>query len=131
MTLGSLLKTDQPFGAALTELKDERSLSFRELYRATKEADPAQAGLSAGHLSRLCAGSDPPSPAAIALIAKALGISPRYFAEYRLAQARALFDERGPGGLDLALGNLQSVADRLPNAPEVASERRRTRTQAA
>lgn len=131
MTPSSTLKTNRPFGLALTELKDERSLSFRALYRATKDADAEQTGLSAGHLSRLCAGSDLPSPAAIALIAKALGISPRYFAEYRLAEARALFDERGPGGLATALGNLQLVADRLPSAPAVESERRRTRTQAA
>jgi transcriptional regulator with XRE-family HTH domain len=131
MTKRPPLETDRPFAKALSELKHERGLSFRGLHHATREADPSRVGLSAGHLSRLRSGTDRPSPAAIAVIAAALEIAPRYFAEYRLAQARALFDERAPGGLRAALGNLQSIADRLPGAPEVNGERRRARSRAA
>lgn len=125
------VETALPFEQALSTLKDERRLSFRGLYRLTKEADPLHVGLSAGHLSRLCTGADRPSPAAIALIAEALELAPRYFAEYRLAQARALLDERGPGGLKAALGNLRLVAEHLPAAPEMKGEHRRTRRRAA
>lgn len=131
MTKRQPVETALPFEEALSTLKDERKLSFRGLYRLTKEADSSRVGLSAGHLSRLCAGADRPSPAAIALIAEALGLAPRYFAEYRLAEARALFDERGPGGLTGALENLRRVAHKLPSAPQVRDERRRSRRQAA
>ena len=126
-----LAETDRPFAQALAELKEERGLSFRGLHQATRDADPLRVGLSAGHLNRLCSGTDRPSPAAIAMIAAALEIAPRYFAEYRLAEARALFDERGSGGLASALGHLRLVADRLPTASRVEGERRRTRSGAA
>jgi transcriptional regulator with XRE-family HTH domain len=124
-------ETDLPFNVVLTRLKQERKLSFRELHLATKQVDPAEDGLSFGHLSRLSAGLDRPSPAAIALIARALELPARYFAEYRLAEARALFDERGPDGLDGALQNLRRAQHVLGAAPQVQGERRRSRRQAA
>src|ERR1700686_161239 len=92
-------QTDASFAEALSGLKAQRGLSFRALHEATQAADPSGRGLSGAHISRLCSGKDPPSSPTIALIGKALGLPPRYFAEYRLAEARALFDERGPGGL--------------------------------
>jgi hypothetical protein len=72
------------FAHALSELKAEHGLSFSELTCATEARDPTGRGLSAGHLSRLCNAIDLPSPATMALLAE----SPRYFAEYRLAEAR-------------------------------------------
>lgn len=100
-------QTDAPFHEAFSKLKEERRLSYRDLRDATEGVNPSGRGLSASHLSRLCHGLDPPSALTIALIAKALDLSPRYFAEYRLAQARALLDERAPGGLRFALRQLR------------------------
>jgi hypothetical protein len=65
----------------------------------------------------------------MALIADALGVSPRYFAEYRLAEARAAFDERGPNGLEGALKRLRRVEGHLPRAPQVRTQQRRPRRQ--
>lgn len=117
------------FAEALSRIKDERGLSFRALHEATKDADPVGRGLSGAHISRLCNGHEPPSSATIALIAKALRLRPRYFAEYRLAEARALFDERGPGGLKPALAQLRRLeaslgTPRPPRAPGSRSRRR-------
>lgn len=122
-------QTDAPFAEALSGLKAQRGLSFRALHEATQAADPAGRGLSGAHISRLGSGNDPPSSATIALIAKALDLSPRYFAEYRLAEARALLDERGPGGLKPALAQLRRLeaslgTPRPPRAPGARSRRR-------
>jgi transcriptional regulator with XRE-family HTH domain len=122
-------QTDAPFAEALSDLKTQRGLSFRALHEATQAADPSGRGLSGAHISRLCSGSDPPSSATIALIAKALRLSPRYFAEYRLAEARALFDERGPAGLKPALAQLRRLEASLgmPRPPRAPDSRRRRR----
>ena len=122
-------QTDVPFAEALSRIKDQRGLSFRALHEATKDADPSGRGLSGAHISRLCSGHDPPSSATIALIAKALRLRPRYFAEYRLAEARALFDERGPGGLRPALAQLRRLEASLgtPRPARAPSSRSRRR----
>jgi transcriptional regulator with XRE-family HTH domain len=122
-------QTEEPFADALSRLKEQRGLSFRELHETTQAADPSGRGLSGAHISRLCSGHDPPSSTTIALIAKALRLQPRYFAEYRLAEARALFDERGPGGLKPALAQLRRLeaslgTPRPPRAPGSRSRRR-------
>lgn len=61
-------QTDAPFAEALSELKRERGLSFRELHEATQAADPTGRGISGAHISRLCNGLDPPSSGTVALI---------------------------------------------------------------
>jgi transcriptional regulator with XRE-family HTH domain len=121
-------QTDAPFAEALSDLKAQRGLSFRGLHEATQTADPSGRGLSGAHISRLCNGNEPPSSATVALIAKALRLPPRYFAEYRLAEARALFDERGPGGLKPALVQLRRLEaslgrPRTPGAPGARGRR--------
>jgi transcriptional regulator with XRE-family HTH domain len=122
-------QTDAPFAEALSELKERRGLSFRALHEATRNADPSGRGLSGAHISRLCNSHEPPSSATIALIAKALRLRPRYFAEYRLAEARALFDERGPGGLGPALAQLRRLEASLgtPRPARVPGPRGRRR----
>lgn len=120
-----------PFAQALSSVKAERSLSLSALARATQACDPQGRGLSAGHLSRLCNAIDLPSPATIAMIADALDLPARYFAEYRLAEARAVFDERGAGGLESALEHLRRVERFLPHVPQVRSQQRRTRRRSA
>jgi transcriptional regulator with XRE-family HTH domain len=122
----ALPTTDLPFHEAFADLKAARGVSLRALHRATKEFDPAGSGISTGHLGRLAQGADLPSPAAIALIARALQVQPGYFAEFRLAEARALLDERRPGGLDAALEHWRRLEPYLAPVPEVTRQRRRT-----
>lgn len=117
--------TDRPFHEAFAELKAARGVSLRTLHLATKELDPSGTGLSSGHLGRLSQGVDVPSPQAISMIARALDVEPGYFAEYRLAEARALFDERRPGGLTAALKHWRRLQPHLESVPDVAGQRRR------
>lgn len=124
-------QTDAPFAEALSELKRERGLSFRELHEATQAADPTGRGISGAHISRLCNGLDPPSSGTVALIAQALRLPPGYFAEYRLAEARALFDERGPGGLRSALRQLDRLEKHLGTPRPTGGPSRRVRRQSS
>jgi transcriptional regulator with XRE-family HTH domain len=124
-------QTDAPFHEAFSRIKQKRGLSYRDLQVATKTADPTGRGLSGAHLSRMSTGVDPPSAATIALIAKALGLSPRYFAEYRLAEARALLDERAPGGLRAALRQLRRFEASSGNPRPAQAPVRRVRRGAS
>lgn len=125
-------QTDAPFHEAFSKIKQERGLSYRDLRTLTSSADTGGGGLSASHLSRLSNGIDPPSAATIALIAKALDLSPRYFAEYRLAEARALLDERAPGGLRSALRQLRHFEATSTGTPRPSgSPTRRVRRRAS
>lgn len=130
VVMSSMPVTDRPFHEAFAELKAARGVSLRVLHRATKELDPAGSGISPGHLGRLAQGADLPSPAAISLIARALDIEPGYFAEYRLAEARALLDERRPGGLEAALEHWRRLEPHLARVPDVARQQRHTQRSA-
>jgi len=110
--MATLAQTDEPFGEALTRLKDDSGWSFREIARRAQLADPAGKGFSASHVSHL-AGGERPSPMAIVLLAKVFGVAPEYFREYRLAQVRALFDEAGPGGAEKALALYEELDGRI------------------
>lgn len=81
----------------------EQDLSYRGLARLACDRDGR--GLTHAHLNMLANGHDKPSTRVMRLIAEVCGVSPRYFAEYRLAEAiRDLtVDEVG---LDQALANL-------------------------
>jgi len=128
MPMSAKRQTDAPFSEAFSKLKRERGLSYRDLQVATQAADPAGRGFSGSHLSRLCNGIDPPSAATIAVIAEALDLPPRYFPEYRLAETRALFDERAPGGLRSALRQLRRFEAKIgtprPSGPPAHRVRR-------
>jgi hypothetical protein len=49
----------------------------------------------------------------MANLARVLGKDPTYFAEYRLAQMRALFDEGGESGLPGALDAVEAIEEIL------------------
>lgn len=83
----------------------ERELTFRMLSSATKEADDRGRGLTHSYLSSLVNGRDFASEHALELLGAALDVDPADWLEYRLAQARHLFDERQVG-LELASANL-------------------------
>ncbi len=69
--------SDEAFGLTLEQLMDELSVSYRALAVKTK--------LSAGYLNHIVHGNRPvPTNDVIATIAKALGIEPEHFREYRI-----------------------------------------------
>jgi transcriptional regulator with XRE-family HTH domain len=69
--------SDQPFGATVQLLMTETRTTYRALAERT--------GLSAGYLNHLVHGNRPvPSNEVIATLAKALGVEPEHFREYRV-----------------------------------------------
>jgi transcriptional regulator with XRE-family HTH domain len=97
--------SEHVFGDALRTLMDEQRLTFRGLAQATRGLDGK--GVTHAHLNMLANGHDKPSMRAMELIAQACGVSPSYFAEYRLAQAMRELDPTQVG-LEQALRNLNS-----------------------
>lgn len=69
--------SEKPFGEALTALMDEQGVTYRAL--------AARSGLSAGYLNHMVHGNRPvPSNDVIARLARALGVEPEHFREYRI-----------------------------------------------
>ena len=67
----------EPFGATVEALMNETGVTYREL--------GAKTGLSAGYLNHLVHGNRPvPSDDVMRTLAKALGVEPEHFREYRL-----------------------------------------------
>jgi transcriptional regulator with XRE-family HTH domain len=85
-----------------------RDLRFRGLARRTREVDPEGKGLTHSYLAGIARGDEYPSIKALKTIARALDVKPDIFPEYRLAQARRLFDE-DQVGLPQALSNLSII----------------------
>lgn len=89
--LMALADSTQPYPQALERLKAHFDLSFRALADLTRSADPQRKGLGSAYLQQLSSGATHPTePTLIAhleLIARAVGIEPRYFREYREWQA--------------------------------------------
>ena len=69
--------SDQPFGHTVQALMAQTGTTYRALAERT--------GLSAGYLNHLVHGNRPvPSNDVIATLAKALGVEPEHFREYRV-----------------------------------------------
>jgi transcriptional regulator with XRE-family HTH domain len=69
--------SEKSFGATVQELMVERGTTYRALADRT--------GLSAGYLNHLVHGNRPvPSNDVMATLAKALGVEPEHFREYRV-----------------------------------------------
>ncbi len=67
----------EPFGQTIERLMADTGVTYRALAEAT--------GLSAGYLNHLVHGNRPvPSNEVIATLAKALGVEPEHFREYRV-----------------------------------------------
>jgi|SRR5436309_14348450 len=110
--------TDQPFKQAVRGLLAERGLTFRALAARTSQADPHGGGLTHSYLATLGA-QDRPTLRALEIVARALEVPPTFFAEYRLALVRRLFDEDHQG-LRGALENaaaLRELVDAQAPAP--------------
>jgi transcriptional regulator with XRE-family HTH domain len=98
-------RSDKPFGDALRELMAAHGLTYRELAQATRDLDDK--GITHAHINMLANGHDRPSMRAMQLIAQACGVTPGYFAEYRLAEAMRELDP-AEVGLEQALENLNA-----------------------
>lgn len=69
--------SEEPFGITIERLMGETGLTYRGL--------AAKTDLSAGYLNHLVHGNRPvPSKEVVARLAKALGVDPEHFREYRL-----------------------------------------------
>jgi len=69
--------SEEPFGSTAIALMDETGVTYRGL--------AAKSGLSAGYLNHIMHGNRPvPSNDVIERLAKALGVVPEHFLEYRL-----------------------------------------------
>ena len=69
--------SDEPFGPTVARLMAESGVTYRALADRTN--------LSAGYLNHLVHGNRPvPSDKVVAQLAKALGVEPEHFREYRL-----------------------------------------------
>ena len=69
--------SDEQFGATIERLMTETGLTYRGL--------AAKTDLSAGYLNHLVHGNRPvPSDKVVGQLAKALGVEPEHFREYRL-----------------------------------------------
>jgi transcriptional regulator with XRE-family HTH domain len=69
--------SDEPFGATVERLMNERGVTYRGLAEKTK--------LSAGYLNHLVHGNRPvPSDDVIKVLARALAVQPEHFREYRV-----------------------------------------------
>lgn len=91
----------KPFHDALADLLGEQEVSQSELARRVR----GRGWGSKSAVNLLARGELEPTIKAMSAIAKALTVSPEYFAEYRLAVARQRLDPRAVG-LATALRNL-------------------------
>jgi hypothetical protein len=90
-------ETDAPITVALKPLMRERKLTFRSLAELTQHHDSTSRGVTYAHLCALTSGREYPSRRSLELIAASLGIQPRYFAEYRIAELRDQLNGREVG----------------------------------
>ena len=98
-------QSTRPFGEALRSRMEACGLSYRALAEATRAIDGK--GMTHAHINMLANGRDRPSMRAMELLAKACGVQPEYFAEYRLAVAMRELDPTEVG-LEQALQNLNA-----------------------
>jgi Helix-turn-helix domain len=98
--------TDEPLSAALPALMARRRLTTGALAGLLRAEGVA---ISRTRLHQLSTGSGaPPTREQLERLASVLGVSPSYFAEYRLWRVRALLDP-GVVGFDRAMANFRRL----------------------
>lgn len=105
------MKSNKPFRKAVFLLLDMEDISIREMIRrGEKRSDSPR---TMGAVQPVLAGKAEPSIGLIEFVAEALRVDPETFAEYRMWQARRLFDPTDPDtGFDKALKNLTALEQR-------------------
>jgi transcriptional regulator with XRE-family HTH domain len=89
--------TSEPITVALKARMREQHLTFRALAAQTRAHDAEGRGVTYAYLCALTSGREYPSRRSLQLIAAALNLQPRYFAEYRLAELQEQLDGRRVG----------------------------------
>jgi transcriptional regulator with XRE-family HTH domain len=123
--------SNQPFGEALRALMAPRGLTYRGLAEATRDLDGK--GITHAHINMLANGHDKPSMRAMELIARACGVVPEHFAEYRLAAAMRDLDpaevglEQALANLNVRLSSRRRAAARPRSAPQSQAQPRPSR----
>ena len=101
--------SDEPLAVALEVLMDRRGLAVSSLGSLLRAEGIA---ISRTRLHQLCSGSGaPPTADQLERLASVLGVSPGYFAEYRLWRVRALLDP-AVVGFDRAMANFDRLRGR-------------------
>lgn len=78
--------SDEPFGPTVVGLMEERRVTYRGL--------AAKTGLSAGYLNHIVHGNRPvPADGVVARLARALGVEPEHFLEYRVRKITERLEE--------------------------------------
>lgn len=129
--------SDESLAVAVAELLERRGLTVAALGSLLRAEGIA---ISRTRLHQLCSGTGaPPTAEQIERIASVLGVSPGYFAEYRLSRVRALLDPavvgfdramanfnrlRGRRNLPLVTDDEQGAANRYPGRTSDFKERR-------
>lgn len=99
----------EPLAVALAALMDRRGISVSALGSLLRAEGIA---ISRTRLHQLCSGSGaPPTAEQLERLASVLGVSPGYFAEYRLWRVRALLDP-AVVGFDRAMANFDRLRGR-------------------
>lgn len=129
--------SDEPLSAALAAVMERRGLTVSSLGSLLRAEGIA---ISRTRLHQLCSGTGAqPTAEQLERLASVLGVSPGYFAEYRLWRARALLDPaivgferamanfdrlRGRRGLPMARGEDRLTGPRYPGAVTPESKER-------
>ena len=129
------LNDDRPFAIRLDELRRDDSLTFRALEARLEQcAEPGERGLTNSHLAALTTGRSRPTPRVVALVARAFGLAPEEFVEWRLWQVQQLFDPERRDGFEAAIGQLhaffESAAGDIAGLQEPAARESRRDTRA-
>lgn len=127
----------EPFKTVLNRLRAERGMTIEDIglevrqLAAKRGIATDRTGASFSSFQKHAAGTAKASPSLVLmeLVADALDVQPAEFAEYRLASARTLLDEREVG-LDEALATFSQIAGALQTAAasraQAASRRARS-----
>jgi transcriptional regulator with XRE-family HTH domain len=101
--------SDDPLSASVAAILERRSLTVSALGSLLRAEGIA---ISRTRLHQLCSGTGaPPTAEQLERLASVLGVSPGYFAEYRLWRARALLDP-AVVGFDRAMANFDRLRGR-------------------
>ena len=101
--------SDEPLSVSVAAILERRGLSVSGLGSLLRAEGIA---ISRTRLHQLCSGSGaPPTAEQLERLASVLGVSPGYFAEYRLWRVRALLDP-AIVGFDRAMANFDRLRGR-------------------
>lgn len=104
------MRSNDPFPAAVTRLLEEQDISMREMVRRGEDRSGGEDSRTVSAVHIVLQGKVAPAIGLMEFVARGLRVEPETFAEYRMWQARRLFDPTdGEVGFDGALKNLTAL----------------------